>query len=85
MKPWEFWRLTPGEYSDMCEGYNLRAEREMERLAWHAANVINVHLRRKDRVTPKKLLGKEKPPMTQTERAAEFEKLKQKIAKIEGS
>lgn len=64
---------------EMVEGYNLRVEHEMQRLAWHAANVMNVHLRRRDQVTVKKLLGKEKPPMSREEKEAEFEKLRKII------
>jgi len=60
----------------MVEGYNLRVEHEMRRLAWHAANVMNVHLKKK--VTPDKLLGK-REPMSREERKAEFEKLKKLI------
>ena len=84
MKPWEFWRLTPGEYLDMCEGYNLRIEREMQRLAWQTAHLMNVHLRKRQRVTVDQLLGKKKQ-MTQLEREAEFEKLKRIIAERKGS
>lgn len=76
LKPWEFWRLTPGEFEEMVEGYNLRVEHEMHRLAWHAANIMNVHLKKK--VTPGKLLGK-REPMSMEERKAEFEKLKRLI------
>ena len=73
--------MTPGEYLDMCEGYNLRVEHEMRRLAWHAANVMNVHLKKRHRVTVDQLLGK-KRMMTEAERAAEFEKLKKAVEKL---
>ncbi|GIP38637.1 hypothetical protein J31TS4_19170 [Paenibacillus sp. J31TS4] len=56
----------------MIDGYNLRADMEMQRLAWHAANVMNVHLRKK--VTVKRLLGKEKL-QTQEDKQSEFAKL----------
>ena len=64
----------------MCEGYNLRIEHEMRRLAWHAANIMNVHLKKRHRVTVDQLLGK-KRVMTDAERELEFEKLKKVIAK----
>jgi len=83
LKPWEFWRLTPGEYLEMCEGYNLRIEHEMRRLAWHAANVMNVHLKKRNRVTVDQLLGK-KRTMTDAEREAEMVKLRKAIAEIKG-
>lgn len=44
----------------------------MELLAWHAANVMNVHLRRP--ITVKKLLGKDRV-MGQIEREQQFAKL----------
>ena len=59
----------------MVEGYNLRVEHEMRRLAWHAANVMNVHLKKQHRVTVDQLLGKGKRSMTQEEKQTEFEKL----------
>lgn len=67
----------------MCEGYNLRIEHEMRRLAWHAANVMNVHLKKRHRVTVDQLLGKKKQ-MTDAEREAELVKLRKAIAEIKG-
>lgn len=46
------------ELHELTEGYQERVEHEMYRLAWHAANLMNVHLKKK--VTVKKLLGKER-------------------------
>lgn len=43
----------------------------MQMLAWHAANIMNVHLKRP--VTVKKLLGK--GSMTQVEREEKFKQL----------
>lgn len=59
----------------MIDGYNLRAEMEHQRLAWHASNIMNVHL--KKRVTPAQLLGKEKVnvPQSEEDKHEEFEKL----------
>lgn len=73
MRPDEFWSLTPAEIYDLSEGYQDRMDDTMQILAWHAANIMNVHLKKK--VTPKKLLGNEKRTMTETERKLEFEKL----------
>lgn len=44
----------------------------MHRLAWHAANLMNVHLKKK--VTVKKLLGKERN-MAMEERERQFTRL----------
>ncbi|SFS75869.1 hypothetical protein SAMN05444972_10758 [Marininema halotolerans] len=50
----------------------------MQRLAWHAANLMNVHLKKK--VTVKKLLGKEKD-VTKAEKEKKFAELTQKLSK----
>jgi len=71
LKPDEFWRLTPAELNEMAEGYQERMDQQMHLLAWHAANIMNVHLKRK--VTVKKLLGKERV-MTREEREIQFER-----------
>lgn len=63
------------ELNDLIEGYREREEREMYRFAWHAANVMNVHLSKRHRVTPEKLLKKGRPVMTQEAKLVEFEKL----------
>lgn len=65
----------------MVEGYNLRVEHEMRMLAWHAANVMNVHLKKQHRVTVDQLLGKGKRSMTQEEKQAEFEKIAKLLKK----
>jgi hypothetical protein len=52
---------------------------QMHLLAWHAANVMNVHLKKK--VTVKKLLGKEKkmsPPEINMEIERALEKVKER-------
>jgi len=56
----------------MAGGYQERLDTQMHLLAWHAANVMNVHLKKK--VTVKKLLGKQKS-MSPLEREAEGKKL----------
>lgn len=80
LKPWEFWRLTHAEFLDMLEGYKLKSEWEMERLAWHAANVMNVHLKRK--VTIKQLLGKDKKQQSMEDKRKQFEKLQSLLKKV---
>lgn len=39
-------------------GQQQAAERQMHMLAWHAANVMNPHLKKGNQVSPDKLLGK---------------------------
>lgn len=63
----------------MIEGYQLRNEQDMERLAWHAANTMNVHLKRK--VTIKQLLGKGPKRQTDDEKAKQLAKLGKAIEK----
>ena len=60
----------------MLEGYELRQEMEMQRTAWLAANLMNIHLKRK--VTVSQLLGKSKT-MTKEDKIAKFEQLKTKM------
>lgn len=50
--------MTPREFFDLMNGYQMRLDQKMNITAWHAANVMNVHTKKK--VTVKKLLGKEK-------------------------
>tara|TARA_R100000426_G_scaffold40049_1_gene31143 strand:+ start:1669 stop:1932 length:264 start_codon:yes stop_codon:yes gene_type:complete len=64
--------MTPAEIFEMAGGYQERLDTQMHLLAWHAANVMNVHLKKK--VTVKKLLGKQKS-MSPLEREAEGKKL----------
>jgi hypothetical protein len=72
--------LTPAEFGEMSEGYKLKSDMEMERLAWQTANLINVHVKKK--VTVKQLLGKGPKRQTEEDKQSELEKLKQAIEKI---
>lgn len=56
----------------MLEGKKHSADLELRRLAWHAANVMNVHLKKP--VTVDKLL-KPRPKQTEADKNAEFSKL----------
>ena len=58
MSPRDFWEATPREFEHMCDGFRAAEDRDMTKLAWLTANVINIHLKRKDRVTVSQLLGK---------------------------
>lgn len=56
LKPAELWALTPVELYHMMSGYRWRAERQYEMLAWHAANVMQPHV--KKRLSVPLLLGR---------------------------
>jgi len=82
LKPWEFDRLTPGEFADILEGFNTRQEMEYQRTAWLAANLMNLHLKRK--ITPAKLLGKKPKRDTRTkeEKRRELEAVKRLFGEV---
>jgi hypothetical protein len=64
----------------MVQGYEMRQELEMQRTAWLAANLMNIHLKRK--VTVQQLLGKSKSKsMTKEDKVMKFEQLKEKMKK----
>lgn len=75
MKPEEFWGLTPAEIGEMADGYEEKMNMQMQMLAWHAANLMNIHLERRNMVTVDKLLGKEKKIMSKEDREAQFAEL----------
>jgi hypothetical protein len=61
----------------LAEGYRERSESQLHLVAWHAANVMNVHT--KKHVTIDKLLGKKKE-MTPIDRETEVSKLRLALA-----
>ena len=70
--PWQFWKMTPGEFEDYAEGWSWREENRKRDIAWQTANLMNVWLKDKDRVTVEDLLKKEetkKGPMTDEQMA----------------
>ena len=54
----------------------MRQDIEMQRLAWLAANLMNVHTKKK--ITVQQLLGKSKTS-SKEEKVAKFEELKQRL------
>lgn len=52
--------MTYAELMLAAEAKREEVELQHQLLAWHAANTMNVHLKRGKGVTPAKLLGKEK-------------------------
>lgn len=78
--PDQWWAMTPREFEWYAEGHQERLEHEMERLAWHAANIINHRTpamgeKRRKAVTIDDLLGRRKSvPTTKEEFLAQLEK-----------
>ena len=80
LKPWEFGRLTFGEFQALAEGYQWRKEQEQVVAAGFVASLINTCSTRdlKRAVTVEMLLGresKEKQKVTQDETKAAIKAL----------
>lgn len=65
----------------MYQGYLFRHDRDMERLAWQTAHLMNIHLKRK--VTVKKLLEKDRRQSKQT-KEQNFKKLMKRLGEKAG-
>jgi hypothetical protein len=80
LTPAEFGILIPGEFLELCEGYN-----ERERLAGAKLSLlINAHLfskpiKAEDLMPPEKTARKTKPEKTATEKKKELADLKRKF------
>ncbi|MHC1762497.1 MAG: hypothetical protein AB9917_23845 [Negativicutes bacterium] len=59
LKPWEFGRLTFGEFYELAEGYHWRTQQEQKMTAGFVASIINTCTSRdlKKPVTVDMLLG----------------------------
>jgi hypothetical protein len=57
LTPDQFWRYSLTEIYDLILGYNERYKEQRKLIAWHMANTMNVHLKKKDQVTINQLLG----------------------------
>ena len=59
LKPWEFGRLTVGEFYELAEGYHWRVQQEQKMTAGFVASIINTCTSRdlKKPVTVELLLG----------------------------
>ena len=59
LKPWEFGRLTFGEFYELAEGYHWRTQQEQKMTAGFVASIINTCTSRdlKKPVTVELLLG----------------------------
>jgi hypothetical protein len=93
LKPDEFWSLTLSEFTEMVDAYiqdeTDRQEREYQKIAWLASNLMNAMGTLKRPVTVDRLLGK-RPiqttrPMTPEEREKALEELKKKFESQGGS
>ena len=84
LKPWEFGRLTFGEFYELAEGYHWRTRQEQIVAAGFVASIINTCTSRelKKPVTVDMLLGrepKEKQKVTQDEAKTAIKDLLSKV------
>jgi hypothetical protein len=56
LQPAEFWDLTWSEFQRAARGYHRRQESEWQRTRWMTTQLINIQLKREDRITPAELL-----------------------------
>ena len=42
LKPWEYYSLSPADYSLMVEGYQLKNEIYLDSIRWHATIVAKI-------------------------------------------
>ena len=80
LKPWEFGRLTFGEFYELAEGYHWRTRQEQIMTAGFVASIINTCTSRdlKKPVTVDMLLGrepKEKQKVTQEQAKTDMKEL----------
>ena len=80
LKPWEFGRLTFGEFYELAEGYHWRTKQEQIMTAGFVASINNTCTSRdlKKPVTVDMLLGrepKEKQKVTQEQAKADIKEL----------
>ncbi len=80
LKPWEFGRLTFGEFYELAEGYHWRTKQEQIMTAGFVASIINTCTSRdlKKPVTVDMLLGRErqeKQKVTQDEARTDMKEL----------
>ena len=80
LKPWEFGRLTFGEFYELAEGYHWRTQQEQKMTAGFVASIINTCTSRdlKRAVTVDMLLGcgpAQKQEKTQDQVKAEMKAL----------
>ena len=61
LKPWEFGRLTFGEFYELAQGYHWRIQQEQKMTAGFVASIINTCTSRdlKQAVTVEMLLGQD--------------------------
>ena len=84
LKPWEFGRLTFGEFYELAEGYHWRTRQEQIMTAGFVASIINTCTSRdlKKPVTVDMLLGREpkgKQKVTQDEAKTAIKDLLSKV------
>jgi len=65
--PFDFWKLTPAELTKQVEAYAWRDEQAWRKTAWQTAHLLNIWLKKEDRVTVDDLLPKHKEKQEQKE------------------
>ena len=83
LKPWEFGRLTPGEFLQLLNGYKWRMEQKQVLLAQFVATIIKKCTNRelKKPVTVEMLLGIERKADKKSEDQAK-EEIKKLLAEV---
>jgi len=82
LKPWEFGRLTPGEFQELVEGYLWRTQERQIEAARFVAPIINActSYDLKQPVTVEMLLGKDPKTKEQSEKTQDEVKIE--LAKL---
>lgn len=60
--PWDFWNMTPAEFLLQVKAHNWREDQAWQKLAWQTAHIMNVWLKKEDRVSIDDLLPKKQEP-----------------------
>jgi len=60
----QFWASTPHEFRLALEAFQETEDHVMHKIAWHAANTMNMHTKKGKTITVAKLLGKQAENIT---------------------
>lgn len=84
LKPWEFGRLTFGEFYELAEGYHWRTKQEQIMTAGFVASIINTCTSRelKKPVTVDMLLGRERQEKQKVTRDEARTDMKELLASV---
>ena len=74
LTPDEFGRLTPREFILQVEGYELRARKDLERIAWQTMILVNIQLPRDKKIKNiEELIGKYRKSSEKQKNKADYE------------